>query len=139
MSGTVGAAGAHDGAKLVAHIVIIDDDAAVGDAYAAVLRDNEHEVSLYTSVEEADELVANKRVDLILLDLWLPAMCGLDYLKTLAERDAMPRVLAISGGGPGRSIESAVTIAEVRGAVSSLVKPVTDDELVAAVDAALAR
>jgi two-component system OmpR family response regulator len=123
----------------MAHIVIIDDDTAVGDAYAAVLRDSGHDVSLYTTVADADAEVASGSADLVLLDLWLPNTCGLDYLKILLERETMPRVLAISGGGPGRSIEGAVTIAEVRGAVSSLVKPVTDDELIAAVDAALAR
>ena len=122
----------------MAVIVIVEDDVTVGGAYASVLRDRGHNVTLCADVTEADAVVANEIVDLVLLDLWLPDIGGLDYLKTLAARKRPPKIVVVSGGGHGRSLESAFTIAELRGAITTLTKPVTDDELAAAVETALA-
>jgi len=75
--------------------------------------------------------------DLMLLDLWLPNMSGLDFLKSLNGGADRLKVITISGGGPGRSLENALTISEIHGAEAALIKPVTSDELLSAISDAL--
>jgi len=140
---------AHDATNSVAHsaaikkgltlanILIVEDDAPIAAAFARTLQDNGYDVQVCDSAEAAQTTLAAQSFDLMLLDLWLPNMSGLDFLKSLNANTDRIKVITISGGGPGRSLENALTISEIHGVEAALVKPVTSDELLSAIANAL--
>lgn len=82
------------------HILVVDDDARVCGAVRALLAP-EHDVEVVTSASEAlDRMGAGERFDLILSDLMMPAMTGMD-LHTELERIApaqAARMIFMTGG-----------------------------------------
>src|SRR4051812_18191526 len=86
-------------------ILIVDDEPGVSAALAGVLRDEGYEVESVASGEACLDRVTRSAVDLIVLDVWLPGMDGLDTLARLRERQVDAQVVLISGHG---NIESAV-------------------------------
>ena len=69
-------------------ILIVDDEPGVRTALTGVLRDEGYEVEAVASGEACLERVTRGAVDLIVLDVWLP---GLDGLDTLASGRSMRR------------------------------------------------
>ena len=85
--------------KARASILVVDDDKAVGIALRRVLRD--HDVSVVTEARSGLELLASgKRFDVILSDLMMPEMSGMEFYDELTRRfpAAADRVVFISGG-----------------------------------------
>jgi PAS domain S-box-containing protein len=83
-----------------ARLLIIDDDAAVGAALKLVLSD-EHEVWFDTSARRALERLSDgERFDLILCDLMMPELSGMDFHRELANVDAAlaRQVIFLTGG-----------------------------------------
>ena len=75
--------------------------------------------------EEALNVCVNKFFDVIILDIHMPGMSGIDVLKTLEERDQGEKVIMLTGGG---TIEHAVESLK-HGAYDFLTKPIKLDEL----------
>jgi len=121
----------------LANILIVEDDATIAAAFARTLQDSGYNVEICESAEAAQARISARSFDLMLLDLWLPNMSGLDFLKSLNGGADRLKVITISGGGPGRSLENALTISEIHGAEAALIKPVTSDELLSAISDAL--
>ena len=122
----------------MARIVIAEDVAEMRAALALVREGAGHTVELAPDGEAALALHRGTPADLIVLDIWMPGTTGLQALKTLREAGDTVPVVIISGGGPGRTLENATHLADLYGAASVLYKPFEDEELVAAVAAALA-
>jgi two-component system, cell cycle sensor histidine kinase and response regulator CckA len=83
-----------------ARLLIIDDDAAVGAALKLVLSD-EHEVRFDTSARHAlKRLREGERYDVILCDLMMPELSGMDFHRELASVDAelAQQVIFLTGG-----------------------------------------
>jgi two-component system nitrogen regulation response regulator NtrX len=89
----------------VATILIVDDEAGVRSSLSGVLRDEGYTVDTVDSGEACLEQVTRASYDLLMLDIWLPGMDGLDTLARLRERHVEAEVIMISGHG---SIENAV-------------------------------
>lgn len=116
-------------------ILIVDDDAAVRDSIGAVLADEGFRVRFAGDGSEALECADEERPDLVLLDVWLPGMDGIQVLEKLrAGHEGLP-VIVISGHG---NIETAVRATKL-GAVGFIEKPFTIDGLLEAVSDALQR
>lgn len=81
------------------------------------------------SGEEALNLTVNQNFDVIILDIHMPGMDGIEILKKLRERDPMPKVIILAGGG---TIENAVDSIKL-GAYDFLTKPVQLEDLFRAV------
>jgi two-component system nitrogen regulation response regulator NtrX len=110
-------------------ILIVDDEAGVRAALGGVLRDEGYTVETADSGEACLDLVTRRAFDLILLDIWLPGLDGLDTLERLRERRVDTQVIMISGHG---SVESAVRATKL-GAFDFIEKPLSLEKTVLAV------
>ena len=102
-------------------VLVVDDEAGVRSALKGVLGDEGYVVEAVDSGEACLERVASHVFDLIILDIWLPGVDGLDTLTTLRERAVDAQVVMISGHG---SIEAAVRAIKL-GAFDFLEKPLS--------------
>ncbi|MEO6224165.1 MAG: sigma 54-interacting transcriptional regulator, partial [Vicinamibacterales bacterium] len=117
----------------MATILICDDEAGVRSSLSGVLRDEGYTVDTVDSGEACLEQVTRASYDLLMLDIWLPGMDGLDTLARLRERHVEAQVIMISGHG---SIENAVRATKL-GAFDFIEKPLTLEKTVLAVRNAL--
>jgi DNA-binding response OmpR family regulator len=65
----------------VANILIVEDNDMLNKAYCMILTKNEHNVICTTNGKEALEAIKSFNPDVILLDLLMPTMGGIDFLK----------------------------------------------------------
>ncbi|HSZ55875.1 MAG TPA: response regulator [Tepidisphaeraceae bacterium] len=87
--------------RAIHKILIIDDNASCREVVATALRLSRHRVICAGSSREAIQLLENSSPDLILLDLALPEMSGLELLRTVRQ---MPQwrdlpVILFTGSG----------------------------------------
>ena len=102
-------------------ILIVDDETQIRSTLEGVLADEGYKTLLAGSGEECLELLRHKSPDVVLLDIWLPGMDGLETLEKLVEREDHPEVIMISGHG---NIEQAVRATKL-GAFDFLEKPLS--------------
>src|ERR1700728_2104554 len=106
---------------MAATILIVDDESGIRESLGALLRDEGYEVEAVASGEECLERIGRRQFDLILLDVWLKKMDGLETLEQIQTRDDAPMVVMISGHG---NIETAVRATKL-GAFNFIDKPVS--------------
>jgi len=114
-------------------VLIVDDEAGVRSALKGVLGDEGYVVDAVDSGEACLERVIDHVFDVIILDIWLPGVDGLDTLTTLRERAVDAQVVMISGHG---SIETAVRAIKL-GAFDFIEKPLSLEKTVLVVGNAL--
>ena len=114
-------------------ILIVDDEKNIRRILALMLRDRRHQVTEASSGEEALEILADLEPDLILLDLKMPGMDGLETLSGLREAGHEAAVIMMTAHG---TISTAVE-AMRRGAYDYVTKPFDNDELMMLIDRAL--
>jgi two-component system response regulator HydG len=103
-----------------AGILIVDDHRAGAEALAELLRADGYETFLAPDVNVGLDILANNAVDVVVADMVLPGMDGIDFLMMARERwPAVPFIL-LTGFG---TIETAVE-AMRRGAYEYLTKPI---------------
>jgi len=114
-------------------ILVVDDEYLIRWSLQQNLVENGYEVSLAASAEEARGLLSREEPDLVLLDIQLPGMTGLDFLKVIrAER---PDCLAVMITATS---DVSVAVQAMRdGAFDYLPKPFNLDEVRVVVDKAL--
>ena len=117
----------------MASILLIDDMKGVRRTVSALLKRAGH------SVTEADdggvglELLGSQRFDLVITDMLMPKLDGMEVLLHLEKQPNRPKVLAISGGGSQVSADQAFLLAKSK-ADATLAKPFANAELLAEVD-----
>ena len=114
-------------------ILIVDDEPGVRTALTGVLRDEGYDVEAVATGEACLERLTRGTVDLVVLDVWLPGLDGLDTLARLRERQVDAQVVLISGHG---NIESAVRAIKL-GAFDFVEKPLSLEKTVLVVRNAL--
>src|SRR5512135_675771 len=102
-------------------IFIVDDEAGIRSTLRQILEDEGYAVEEAESGEQALPLAATEDFDVILLDVWLPGMDGLEVLTRLREQGVASEVLVISGHG---NIETAVRATKL-GAYDFIEKPLS--------------
>ncbi len=106
-------------------ILIVDDDEALRESLALVLSAEEHEVQAAADGAAALALLEKGPVDVVLCDLKMPGIDGLDLLPQLARRLPDATLILMSAhGGPDLAVE-----AIRRGAYDYLSKPFTPSEV----------
>ncbi len=105
--------------KEAQHILLVEDTLSLAEMYETSLKKEGYEVTSVDTAQKALDFVEQGHTDLVLLDLKLPDMNGLDVMDVLNERDFLSPVIIITGHG---SINVAVE-AMRRGARDFLVKP----------------
>jgi two-component system nitrogen regulation response regulator NtrX len=86
-------------------ILVVDDEAGVRGSLVGILGDEGYATEAVESGEAALTALESRRYDLLLLDVWLPGMDGLEVLARVRTLDPEVPVVVISGHG---SIETAV-------------------------------
>ena len=90
-----------------AHVLIVDDEELYRKALQRILKRAGHEVSLAPSGSEALALIGNDQFDLVLCDLQMPGMSGLELIESVRETHPdLPCILVTGHGGPEQSIEA---------------------------------
>ena len=113
-------------AKGKASILVVDDEAAMRLLVTSVLRDEGHDVTAAASGEEALQLVAKRHYHLIITDLKMPGISGLEVLEAVRRDDPETAVILLTAFG---TVEGAVE-AMRKGAAHYLLKPLANpDEL----------
>jgi two-component system nitrogen regulation response regulator NtrX len=106
-------------------ILIVDDETGIRQSLRSVFQEDGYSVETVSSGEECLEFVQTKPVDLILLDVWLPGMDGMETLRRLRETEPSPMVVMISGHA---NIESAVRATKL-GAFDFVEKPLSLEKI----------
>jgi DNA-binding response OmpR family regulator len=106
-------------------VLVIDDEVAVNNNIRKILSKKGFEVEQATTRDEALEKITRNAYRLVLLDLKIPGVKGLELLKAIRETRPEAMVIIITGYA---SIETAVESARL-GAVDYLPKPFTPDEV----------
>ncbi len=76
-------------------IIIVEDDYSIQKTLFLILKDN-YQISLFSNAEEALGKVKNGSIDLIISDLKLPGMSGLEMIETLRKFGYEGKVILIS-------------------------------------------
>ncbi|UCD31031.1 MAG: sigma-54-dependent Fis family transcriptional regulator [Desulfobacterales bacterium] len=111
-------------------ILIIDDEIIMRESLAGWLERDGHEVALAASGEEAMEILKDSRFDILLVDIKMEGMSGLDVLKRVKEDDPDVVVVMITAFG---SIYTAIEGMKC-GAYDYLLKPFDPDALGVLID-----
>jgi two-component system, NtrC family, nitrogen regulation response regulator NtrX len=105
-------------------VLIVDDEPGIRESLTGVLRDEGYKTEAVGSGEECLEMLAKRSFDLVMLDIWLPAMDGLEALEKITALPHPPTVIMISGHG---TIETAVRATKL-GAFDFIEKPLSIDK-----------
>src|SRR6266581_5845105 len=114
-------------------ILVVDDEAGVRSSLAGILGDEGYLVEAVDSGEACLAAFERSRYDLVLLDVWLPQMDGLETLSRVRTLDPELPVIVISGHG---SIETAVKAVRM-GAQDFVEKPLSLEKTLTVVKNAL--
>jgi two-component system nitrogen regulation response regulator NtrX len=104
---------------ITSSILIIDDEEGIRKSLTGILKDEKYEVDSAASGEEGLAKLKNKNFDLVLLDIWLPGLDGIEILREIKKHDSLLEVVIISGHG---NVETAVKITKL-GAFDFIEKP----------------
>ncbi len=116
-------------------LLVVEDNDRLAETLTSLLRGEGHAVDLVTNGEDADATLAAEGFDLVILDLGLPGMDGLDVLRRLRDRRAETAVLILTGRG---ALDDRVKGLDL-GADDYLTKPFEIEEFDARVRALLRR
>jgi two-component system nitrogen regulation response regulator NtrX len=103
------------------NILIIDDETGIRESLTGVLEDEGYKAAAAESGEACLDLLRKRDFDVVLLDVWLPGIDGLETLQQIREIEGAPEVIMISGHG---TIETAVRATKL-GAFDFLEKPLS--------------
>jgi two-component system nitrogen regulation response regulator NtrX len=105
-------------------VLIVDDESGIRQSLSDVLRDEGYSAEAVATGEESLKVLAQKRFDVVMLDIWLPGMDGLQTLEKIQSLENPPAVVMISGHG---TIETAVRATKL-GAFDFIEKPLSIDK-----------
>ncbi len=103
----------------MSEILVIDDEEGIRKSLTAVLKDEDFSVDTAESGEEGLKKLKKKKYALILLDIWLPGIDGIETLEKIKANDPDTEVVVISGHG---NVDTAVKTTKL-GAYDFIEKP----------------
>lgn len=118
----------------MANVLVVDDDPRIRDLVRMYLAREEHRVTLAADGEEALAAAAATQPDLVLLDVMLPGIDGVEVLRRLRETSPVPVILLTARSGDADKV-----VGLDSGADDYVVKPFSPRELMARVRAQLRR
>jgi len=114
-------------------ILIVDDEAGIRSSLTSILAEEGYAVEAVASGEDCLARLERGPVDVVLLDVWLPKLDGLQTLERMRQHGRLPMVVMISGHA---SIETAVRATKL-GAFDFVEKPLSLEITTRAVKKAL--
>ena len=110
----------------------MEDESLFAEAIQQALTRFGHTVVVARDGKEALKLYDPETIGLVITDLIMPDMDGVELIAALSRVDPAVRIIAMSGGGRNGP-QTYLKVAERVGAVKTIVKPFTFDELLEAV------
>ncbi len=107
-------------------ILIVDDESSIRESLAGILSDEGFETVAVESAEEIFSVLEEEGISLVLLDIWMPGMDGMEALKRIKEQISSIPVIMISGHG---NIDTAVQATKM-GAFDFIEKPLSYDRVI---------
>ena len=117
----------------MAKILIIEDDADVRSLIQCLLERAGYDVLVAEDGIEGMEVFVNGSPDIVITDLYMPRLKGIDAIKRMRDINADTKIIAISGGG-SCSPKSLLRHARGVGAAATLSKPFDPSALLDAVN-----
>lgn len=114
-------------------ILIVDDEPSILETLGGILSDEGFEVITASNGYEAIKQLAQAAPDLVLLDIWMPGMDGIETLKEVRKEHPSVPVVIITGHG---TIETAVKAIKL-GAYDFIEKPLSIEKVVVTINNAL--
>ena len=115
------------------HILIVDDEENIRSSLEGILKDEGYTISQASDGDEALALLDRVVPDVVLLDVWLPGLNGIQALQAVRKQQADLEVIMMSGHA---NIETAVKATKL-GAFDFIEKPLSLDQVVHTVELAL--
>ena len=116
-------------------LLLVDDEVEFTLALAERLQLRKYDVRTAGSALEALALIKEQLPDVIILDLKIPGMDGIETLKTIKKIDPEIEVIMLTGHGDVKSVEEGIK----SGAFEYIMKPVDIEELIVKINKALAK
>lgn len=113
-------------------ILVVDDDASVRKAVEATLKDL-HDIATASSASKAYKHLAENKVALVLLDIKMPRICGIEALKEIRSRHPEIIVIMLTAYALDDTVRKAMKL----GAKGFIMKPFDVEELRNYIDNAL--
>jgi DNA-binding NtrC family response regulator len=120
----------------VARVLVMDDEEQLRDVLARALQHAGHEALQAENGADGMRMIKTQPVDLVVTDLVMPEMDGLEFIRELGRVRPGMRVIAISGGGIWDA-NSLLAVADMLGAFKTLIKPFDLTEFLKVVDEVL--
>jgi two-component system, chemotaxis family, chemotaxis protein CheY len=122
----------------MACVLIVEDDPLLRELLCTVLEEAGYETLEAADGETGIELFRAQQPEIVLLDILLPLQDGIETLRALRKEYPRAKIVAMSGGGQGVTKENALAAATALGAVQTLAKPFSREQLLGIVTAVLA-
>jgi len=106
------------------NILIIDDEDIVLQSCRRILRSGDYDIDTVYSGEDGLAKIDNKRYDLVITDLMMPGMSGIDVLRTIKEKKPELKVVIFTGYATVETAREALKM----GAFDYIPKPFTKEE-----------
>jgi two-component system nitrogen regulation response regulator NtrX len=113
--------------------MIVDDEPSILQSLSGLLSDEGFEVTTASNGYEALQRIEQEAPDLVLLDIWMPGIDGIETLKEIKKTTPHVQVVMITGHG---TIETAVQATKL-GAFDFIEKPLSIDKVILAINNAL--
>ncbi len=115
------------------NILIVDDESCIVESLQGIIQDEGYQALCASSGEMALQVLEQEQVDLVLMDVWMPGIDGLETLKRIKATNPQLPVIMISGHG---NIDTAVQATKM-GAYDFIEKPPGYDKIVLSIKNAL--
>jgi len=114
-------------------ILIVDDEASILQSLSGLLSDEGFDVLTASNGYEALKIIDAESPDLVLLDIWMQGIDGIDTLKEIKKENPFIQVIIITGHG---TIETAITATKL-GAFDLIEKPLSFEKVIVSINNAL--
>lgn len=109
----------------MANILIVEDETVLNDAYQAILTKEGHQVMTAYNGEEALKAVEKQEPDIILLDILMPKMNGIEFLRKFQLKEKHPDtvVVILSNLDMDKEIEEAYQLGAYKYILKAMTSP----------------
>jgi two-component system nitrogen regulation response regulator NtrX len=114
-------------------VMIVDDEPSILQSLSGILSDEGFEIFTASNGYEALKRIEEEAPDLVLLDIWMPGLDGIETLKEIKKDNPVIQVIIITGHG---TIETAVSATKL-GAFDLIEKPLSIDKVIVSINRAL--
>lgn len=114
-------------------ILLVDDEPSILRTLSGLLSDEGFEVKTASNGYEALKFIDSESPDLVLLDIWMPGIDGIETLKEIKKDNPFIQVVIITGHG---TIETAIKATKL-GAFDFIEKPLSIEKVIVAINNAL--